>query len=146
MIVIREYAHGTPVYAEAIQLRMEVLRAPLGLTFDPAELDREAADIHIGAFDEGRLVGTLTLTRQPLALKMRQVAVAPARQHQGIGRLLVAFAEGVATERGFRRMALHARETVVPFYLGLGYVCEGEAFEEVTLPHRAMSKELWRER
>ena len=39
-------------------------------------------------------------------------------------------------------MTLHAREAAVPFYERLGYLSEGEPFDEVGLPHRAMRKRL----
>jgi ribosomal protein S18 acetylase RimI-like enzyme len=75
-------------------------------------------------------------------MTMRQVAVAPGMQGQGIGRKLVEYAEEFARDGGFDLMLLHARETAVPFYEKLGYRRLGQRFEEVTLPHWAMVKEL----
>ncbi len=44
-----------------VHLRHEILRRPLGLTFDEAELEKEKADILIGAFEEDRLLGCCLL-------------------------------------------------------------------------------------
>ena len=40
--------------------------------------------------------------------------------------------------QGGSEIALHARESAVPFYLALGYGLVGEPFEEVGIPHRKM--------
>lgn len=142
MIEFREYAHGSGEYEAAIELRREVLRVPLGLTFDSADLAKEASEIHLGAFEGDTVIATLILTPYGYEVKMRQVAVAPDRQGQGIGGNLVAFSEDYARAAGFSTMALHARETAVEFYERLGYAAYGEPFIEVTIPHRAMRKEL----
>ncbi|MFN4080100.1 MAG: GNAT family N-acetyltransferase, partial [Saprospiraceae bacterium] len=85
----------------------------------------------------------LNLTPQnPEVFKMRQVAVAPEAQGKGVGAKLVSASEQLARQLGARRIALHARETAVPFYLKLNYQIEGEPFEEVGIPHRYMVKEL----
>ena len=91
----------------------------------------------------GAIVGYLNLT--PLdaqTVKMRQVAVSPEAQGQGIGTALVRFSEALAAQQGFHEMVLHARETAVPFYLRLGYEQVGERFEEVGIPHFKMRKQL----
>ena len=73
---------------------------------------------------------------------MRQVAVEPDLQGQGIGAEMVRLSEQVGSEKGFTEMILHARDTAVAFYLRLGYEIVGEPFEEVTIPHREMRKPL----
>ena len=135
---------ATPEYDEAVHLRYEVLRRPLGLDFTPEQLAAEYDDVHLAGFDGmGRLVGYLCLT--PLnndEVKMRQVAVAPEWQGKGVGKKLVAASEELAKHLNFKRMTMHARETAVPFYLRLGYQTVGEKFEEVTIPHFKMEKKL----
>ena len=37
---------------------------------------------------------------------------------------------------------MHARDTAVPFYEKLGYLCCGEPFEEVGIAHIKMQKQL----
>lgn len=142
MIDVRRYLHASLEYELALELRRRVLRAPLGLTFSADDLAREAKDIHIGAFAGEALVGTLLLSPHGKATRMRQVAVDPSRQGEGIGHRMVEFAEMTAKDEGFVEMTLHAREGAVGFYLKLGYVVVGEPFIEVTIPHSAMRKVL----
>lgn len=140
---VRLVAFNSEEYRQTVRLRDEVLRAPLGLTFTPEQLAAEADDLHLACFIRGQLVGCLILTPQDRgAIKMRQVAVSPLVQKQGVGTILVQASEEIAVERGYHQMVLHARETAVPFYLRLGYQVTGELFEEVTVPHRAMFKML----
>jgi GNAT superfamily N-acetyltransferase len=101
-----------------------------------------AVDHHLCALNpDGKLVACLIMTPvDGQEVKMRQFAVDQAYQQRGIGKGLVGFAEKWALERGFLKIALHARETAVPFYLHLDYAVEGDLFMEVTLPHRYMYK------
>ena len=136
-------AHASPEYQATVALRDEILRRPLGLVFDPEALAAEGSDLHLAGYRDGALVACLVLT--PLddgEIKMRQVAVAESEQGRGIGRDLVIESERVARAKRFHRMVLNARAVVVPFYEKLGYRIVGEPFEEVTIPHRKMEKEL----
>ncbi len=144
MIQVIKIEFGTPEYDEAVHLRYEVLRKPLGLVFTPEQLAAEYSDHHLAAFAAGgALVGYLNLTPvDEQAVKMRQVAVAPDLQGQGIGKALVEASEDLARRLGFNCMVLHARETAVSFYLRAGYTVIGDRFEEVTIPHFKMEKEL----
>jgi GNAT superfamily N-acetyltransferase len=143
---ISEIAHGSPAYEAAVRLRDEVLRRPLGLGFTRQELDDEATSVHVGAFgDDGddSCVGCLVLLPIDAAVvRMRQVAVRPDRQRQGIGGALVAFAEQAARARGYREIVAHVREPAIPFYARLGYEIRGSRFVEVTLPHFLMRKTI----
>lgn len=136
-------SYGSPAYHETIALRDAILRQPLGLRFTPAQLAAENDDIHLTIWADKELVGCLVLTpKDESTLKMRQVAIQPAFQGQGIGQQLVRASEALARERGFAVMMCHARETAVPFYEKLGYTKKGAVFMEVTLPHYYMEKAL----
>ncbi|MCC7435882.1 MAG: GNAT family N-acetyltransferase [Methanoregulaceae archaeon] len=137
--------HGTPEYEATVSLRYEVLRKPLGLDFTPEQLAAEVTDLHCALWEFGIPEPLACLVLTPLSegeIKMRQVAVRPDHQGQGLGRILVEFSETTARARGFTRMVLNARDTAVDFYLRLGYTIEGEPFTEVTIPHRRMAKSL----
>jgi len=135
---------ATPEYDEAVALRYEVLRKPLGLEFQPEQLAAEWSDIHLAAFDAaGKMVAILLLTPvNDQEVKMRQVAVATEQQGRGLGAALVAQSEEIARSMNFSKMTLHARETAVPFYLRLGYEKVGDLFEEVSIPHFKMEKKV----
>jgi predicted GNAT family N-acyltransferase len=135
---------GTPEYDDTVRLRDQVLRIPLGLTFTTEQLSAEYMDIHLAAYDpHWRLVGCLILTeKDPSTVKMRQVVVEPTLQRSGVGRVLVAYSETIARQRGYQYMVLNARDTAIPFYERLGYLTEGQPFEEVGIPHHSMTKQL----
>ncbi len=141
--IICEVEHGSSAYRAAVALRDSILRQPLGLHFQPEELEAEKDSRHVACYRGDRLVGCLVL--RPIAggdVQMRQVAVVAKLHGQGIGAALVEYAEELARKIGYRRMVLHARETAVPFYEKLGYSRIGDVFEEVTIPHWAMEKRL----
>ena len=140
---VRHIAHDTPAYRDMVALRYRVLREPLGLNYTPEQLQAEAGDTLLGIYDSAHLIGCLILTHlDAQTVQMRQVAVGPSRQGQGVGRVLVTYAEELARRQGYTTMLLHARESAVPFYLRLGYVAQGGPFEEVGLPHVEMRKNL----
>lgn len=142
-ISIRQVEHDSAEYRAAVALRQDVLRAPLGLTFDPAELRKERDDVHVAAFQGGKVVGCLVLTPQDAAhIKLRQVAVAGAAQGRGVGKKLVLFAEEFSRAQGFCFIMMHARETVLEFYEKMGYKTTGTRFFEVSIPHWKMQKGL----
>ena len=130
-------------YLEALELRRDVLRKPLGLTYAQNDLDLEKDDIHFVAIKDGKVLGCLLL--RPLSkslIKMRQVATHFDYQRQGIGQKLVVTSEDYARSEGFLKIELSAREDAVPFYQRLGYQSTGQPYVEVTLPHQKMEKRL----
>ena len=51
-MALKQIDHGTPEYRKMINLRMDILRKPLGLSFTQEELSKEKDDILIGAFED----------------------------------------------------------------------------------------------
>ena len=126
-----------------VNLRNEILRKPLGLSFDKEELDKEKDDILMGAFEDDKLLGCCLLTRMDVfTVRLRQMAVPNNMQGKGVGRALMIFAENIARDLGYKKLCMHARQTAVGFYQKLGYSVSGEPFEEVTIPHYIMEKAL----
>jgi predicted GNAT family N-acyltransferase len=133
----------SPLQIASITLRRNVLRIPLDLDFTQLELDEEHHQIHVAYVSDHQVLGILLL--KPInahIIKMRQVAVDPTQQGQGIGKSMVAFSEQWAKENGFNTIELNARKTAVPFYLHLAYQIEGSEFKEVGIPHYKMFKKL----
>lgn len=142
-LYIRTVAHGTPDYDAAVALRRAILRTPLGLDFFAEDLAREAADTHLAAFDNGRLVGTVVMTPyEPGKVKLRQMAVSEDMRGRNIGAQLVAFFEAEARRNGVGEIVLAARQTAKAFYARLGYDTDDVVFTEVTIPHVRMWKML----
>lgn len=142
-LVIDQIKHASHAYDEAVDLRRQILRAPLGLDFTPEELQAEADYIHIAAYMDGFLAGTCILIEKgDDAFQLRQMAVLEAYEGQKVGKTLLRHAERVARARGRNRIDLNARVSAQPFYTKNGYVAEGDVFTDLTLPHIRMSKSL----
>lgn len=126
-----------------VKLRNDILRQPLGLSFNEEELAREKEDILIGAFDDDEMLACCLLTKTDNhSLRLRQMAVQNNLQGKGIGASMMNFAETIARDKGYKRLLMHARKTALGFYEKLGYRVVGDEFTEVTIPHYVMEKYL----
>ena len=135
--------HGSPEYAQMVKLRDDILRKPLGLTFTPEELDKEKDNILVAAFDDDQMLGCCMLVEEEAGImRLRQMAVLNDLQGKGIGRALMNFAENLARDRGCRCVRMHARLNAIGFYEKVGYKVKGDQFEEITIPHFVMEKNL----
>ncbi len=142
-LIVRLAPHASPDYQAAVALRRAVLRTPLGLDFTPDQLAAETADTHLVAFDGDTLVGAVVMTPYGNdTVKLRQMAVSPNTQGQGVGAALLKAFEAHAREAGLTGITLAARVTAQGFYERNGYAAEGGVFEEVTIPHIKMTKLL----
>jgi len=140
---IKVIDHGSREYKKMVDLRYDLLRKPLHLTFKPEELEREKEDILIGAFEEDKILGCCLLTKvDKHVARLRQMAVQNNLQGKGIGASMMTFAENVARDAGFRELVMHARKTAIGFYEKLGYKTDGDEFIEVSIPHFKMVKKL----
>lgn len=134
---------GHPLYAQELELRFRVLREPLGHTRADVPFPFEAQSLHLLAVDAEEVVGCVLFhPEEEHSGRLFQMAVAPSRQGQGVGRQLVRALEASLMARGVRHVHLHAREPVVPFYESLGYATYGDPFVEVGIAHRHMERTL----
>ena len=135
--------YGTKEYDEMVDLRYTMLRKPLGLSFNKEELAEEKDYILIGCYEDDKLKACCMLVpKDKKIIQLRQMAVAPALQGTGIGRVMIQFAENIARDRGFKKMMMHARKTALGFYEKSGYKVAGNEFMEVSIPHYIMEKML----
>jgi ribosomal protein S18 acetylase RimI-like enzyme len=135
--------HGSKEYMQMVNLRNEILRKPLGLTFSEEELAREKNEILIGAFEEEKMLGCCMLVQEgEKHCRLRQMAVINNLQGKGIGKALMTFAENIARDRGYKKLTMHARKTALGFYERLGYSTCGTEFAELSIPHYIMEKNL----
>ena len=134
---------GSPEYAQELDLRWRVLRRPLGFGRDAVAFPFEAESLHLVAIEAGRVVGCVLFHPEGTATgRLFQMAVEPDRQGTGLGTRLVRGLEDEVTRRGFREITLHARDTAVTFYAGLGYEPSGPPSVEVGIPHQNMRRDL----
>jgi ribosomal protein S18 acetylase RimI-like enzyme len=127
---IVDRAYG--VYVERIGMR------PGPMDADHAEKVRRGL-VHV-AEDEGEVVGLIVLVERPDHLLVENVAVAPARQGEGIGRAMLDRAEVAAREAGLDEIRLFTHSKMTEnraFYGRLGYRETGrrddEGFDRVFL-------------
>ncbi len=142
-MALKQIDHGTPEYLKMVNLRDNVLRRPLGLTFDHDELMAEKEDTLIACMDDEQVLGCCILVRvDDNIVRLRQMAVLDNLHGKGIGASIMNFAENVARDKGFKIMTMHARDTAIGFYEKFGYKVKGNQFTEVNIPHHVMEKAL----
>ena len=91
-----------------------------------------AGEVHVLESD-GVLAGFLVVRPLGGRLFVENVAVDPARQGQGHGRRLMAFAETHARGLGLRALRLYTNEVMpetIPFYDGLGFAVSERLLED----------------
>jgi GNAT superfamily N-acetyltransferase len=135
--------HGSREYQQMVKLRDDILRRPLGLSFDDMELGEEKDNLLIGAFEDDVMLGCCMLVEEePGTVRLRQMAVLNDLQGKGIGKALMQFAENLARDHGYNILTMHARKNAIGFYEKMGYKKRGDEFIEVTIPHYVMEKKL----
>jgi predicted GNAT family N-acyltransferase len=139
---IVEVDGGSALMTEVFRLRCEVFVVEQGVPFE-LELDElDGSATHLAAICDEEVVGTLRLLEHEGAAKIGRVAVRAAVRGTGIGARLMDRAAAIAQGRGFVEIVLHAQVTVAGFYRRLGYVEEGDLFEEAGIPHVSMRKRI----
>jgi predicted GNAT family N-acyltransferase len=141
---IAEIEFGSDLMREAFGLRYEVFVDEQGV---PRELEVDELDpsaTHLVAIDGDQIVGTLRILDHGAAAKVGRVAVRATARRSGIGARLMHHAAVIAADRGFTEIIVHAQLAVMGFYRRLGYVEEGETFEDAGIPHIAMRKKIAR--
>jgi predicted N-acetyltransferase YhbS len=142
-MAIKQIDHGTKEYLQMVNLRDNVLRRPLGLTFSHDELADEKDDTLIACMDDGEMLGCCILTAlDSETVRLRQMAVPDKLHGKGIGASIMGFAENLARDKGYSFISMHARDAAIGFYEKFGYQVKGAQFIEVNLPHHIMEKGL----
>jgi predicted GNAT family N-acyltransferase len=139
---LRFITTNDPEYAEELDLRYRVLRAPLGMGRDAVGLGREVDSDHLIAVEGGRVVGCVLHVHDEEGDRIRAMAVDAGRQGEGIGGRLLLRMEEELRARRIASVVLHARVSAVGFYERHGYATYGDPFVEVTIPHVKMRKTL----
>ena len=106
-------------------------REPAPMTADYEALI-DAGEVWVARAGDG-VAGVLVLRPQPPALLLENVAVAPDRQGEGLGRALMAFAEDRARAEGLAEVVLYTNERMTEnlrFYPALGYAETGRAMQD----------------
>jgi len=131
---------------EIFPLRHAVLRPGRPVTY--SDYGEDDGAVHVGAWDDGELVGCATVfpdpwpgspgwPAEPRAWRLRGMAVDPSRQGAGIGGLVLAEAVAAAVEAGAPLMWANGRSAALRFYARHGWEVAGDEFvtADTGLPH-----------
>ena len=132
---------------EIFPLRHAVLRP--GRPVSASVYGEDDSAVHVGAWDDGLLVGCATVfpdpwqgsadrPAEPAAWRLRGMAVDPSRHRTGVGREVLAAAVAAAVEAGAPMLWANARVAALSFYEAGGWVVAGDEFitQDTGLPHK----------
>lgn len=134
---------GSPIYQETINLRNQVLTESAGKPLIKDFPVEEKEDIHLVIKREERIIGTLLL--HPCSkecIQIKQVAITPDCQNEGLGKKLLIYAEQVARTFGYETIFLTGRQQAWGFYEKLGYEELFEPYREKKLMLKVFKKQL----
>ena len=123
--------------SHALAIRARVFVEEQGV---PAELERDGHDAgstHLLATLGVRPVATARYRHTPEGCKLERVAVLREQRGRGIGSALVRY---LCATLSSEVIHVHAQVGAVPFWEGLGFIVEGEPFDEAGIVHRAMRR------
>jgi predicted GNAT family N-acyltransferase len=106
----------------------------------PEEIEMDDLDAdaqHVLAFIDGAPVGTGRITAEG---RIGRMAVLREYRGRGVGReILLALVE-IGQSYAVDRLCLSAQCHAIPFYERMGFVAQGEVYEEAGIPHRWMEQ------
>lgn len=103
----------------------------------------EKTDIHLVIKQDEKVVGTLLL--HPCftsCVQIKQVAISPECQGQGLGKKLMIYTEEVARKLEFTTIFLTGRESAWNFYVKLGYSELMEEYQDGELTFKVFKKDI----
>lgn len=140
-VQIRHLALNSDEYRKAFQLRGDILKKPLGQTLRLEDLPNESRSFHLGAYENGKLVGALTWYGEGRRAFVKHLVVLSEARGTGTGKALLMQAEQDMKKEGYRVCFLKARVSAQGFYERTGY-CSYGAMMPDAVPHIMMEKTL----
>ena len=123
-------------------LRKEVFvdeqNVPLELEMD----EYDAIATHFLLRDGDTPLGTARLLEKHGLAKIGRVAIVKSARGQGLGLRLMEAVLGEARRQGYDEAILEAQTYAIPFYERLGFVAEGDEFDDAGIPHFLMRRGL----
>ena len=117
---------------------VEEQEVPLELEMD----EYDAIATHFLLRDGETPLATARLLDKHGLAKIGRVAVLKEARGRGLGLLLMQAVIEEAKRRGFTESVLDAQTYAVPFYARLGYIAEGDEFDDAGIPHFLMRRKL----
>ena len=114
---------------ELHDIRSKVLRNGLDPKMCTFEGDTLINSIHIGAFNNNKILGGVSLIKNNCnennevdCFQLRGLCVYNEFQNHGIGTKIIHKIEKIISEMNIQYIWMNARESAVKFYLNLGYI------------------------
>lgn len=108
----------------------------------PEEIEMDELDVvaeHVLAFVDGVPVGTGRITAEG---RIGRMAVLREYRGRGVGRDILLALVDIGRCYSLDRLCLSAQCHAIPFYERMGFVAQGEVYEEAGIPHRWMEQSL----
>lgn len=121
------------------QIRYEVfvVEQKVDPTIEIDHYDQSHPNIqYLGAFIDQRLVATLRIREEQNSWILQRIAVVKEYRQQAIGSKLVNFCIVAAKNKKLKQIMLHSQVYVLDFYLKLGFIAQGDVFEEAKILHQ----------
>ena len=116
----------------AYSLYLERIGKPPGPMLDDYGLLIADGAVSVVDAPDGAIAALIVLLPQPDHLLLDNIAVRPDRQGSGIGRRLIAFAEGEARRLGYAELRLYTNVTMtenIALYTRLGFIETGRSHQ-----------------
>lgn len=122
-------AHTEEELQGILQLRYEVLRKPWGQPAATATDERESDSINAYISEHDKVIACARLQDNGNGMgQIRFMAVDPAYQGKGLGKIIVKSLEEEALKLNIEHIELQARENAVKFYESCGYSIKEKTF------------------
>lgn len=136
MGLVIEQADWATLRHDLLAVRYAVFVDEQGVPKALEEDEHDQTALHLLArAPDGSPVGTARLLPDG---HIGRMAVLPAWRNRGLGSELLRRLIRIARQRGQSRLVLHAQCQAEPFYRRLGFIAEGEIFDEAGIDHRCM--------
>ena len=137
-------AHSPEDLAACLAIRDQVFVQEQGVprALEMDEWDAVATHFLLRDNRTGEPLATARLLGKNGQAKIGRVAVLATVRGQGIGLDVMRAVLDEARRQGFAEAILDAQTYTLPFYARLGFIPEGEEFEEAGIPHYAMRRQL----
>src|SRR3954464_6345081 len=122
------------------ELRRDVLYP--GETLDAVKVPADEDGLHFGLFEEAQLVGVVSLFMRRTDAQFRKLAVHPACQGKGYGRLLINHLIQLCRKEHVPLLWCHARDTAEGFYTQFGFLQQGEYLKKGAITFCRMELQL----
>lgn len=115
---------------------VEEQNVPYGLECDDYDqLGRDDAIHILGTEDQEPIATGRIIFKTASSVKLERIAVRQGMRGKGIGKQIVALMIAESRQRGAKKIYMNAQLYLQTFYQDLGFVAQGEIFEEAGIEH-----------